>query len=105
MPKLIRLYIQQVILGFVLSAAFVAGLLYTNVGNLWHLVSTSDVGLLAAFLLWLFNGIVFAGVQYGLTIMRMHDDGTPPAGGKRMRVAPQPVPVTVPAKTPRRRVL
>ena len=28
-----------------------------------------------------------------------------PDRGKRMRVAPQPVPVTVPAKTPRRRVL
>jgi membrane-anchored glycerophosphoryl diester phosphodiesterase (GDPDase) len=74
MPDLIRLYITQVIIGFAISAVAVAGLLWFNVANLGHLVTHSDVGLLAAFLLWLFNGIVFAGVQFAIAIMGMADD-------------------------------
>lgn len=76
MPDLIKMYIRQTAIGFVLSAVFVALLMYFNVVNLWHLVTHSDVGLLAVFLLWLFNGIVFAGVQFGISIMLMkdHDD-------------------------------
>ncbi len=41
MPKLIRLYIRQAIYGFGLSAIFVAAILYSNVGNLWHLIAGS----------------------------------------------------------------
>ncbi|MCK0138446.1 hypothetical protein [Aliiroseovarius sp. F47248L] len=92
MPKLVRLYIKQVLIGFVLSATFVALLLYTNVGNLWHLVSTSDIGWIAVLMLFIFNGIVFAGVQFAIVIMRMeHDDS--PKGGKR-----QPIATTIPAR-------
>ena len=74
MPDLIKLYIRQTAIGFALSAVFVALLLYFNVVNLWHLVTHTDVGVLAVFLLWLFNGIVFAGVQFGITIMLMKYD-------------------------------
>jgi hypothetical protein len=73
MPDLIKMYIRQSIIGFGLSAVFVALLLYFNVVNLWHLVTHTDVGPLAVFLLWLFNGIVFAGVQFGISIMLMAD--------------------------------
>ena len=86
MPKLIRVYIKNVLIGFALSAAFVAALLYTNVGNLWHLISTSDMGWIAVLMLFMFNGIVFAGVQFAFVIMRMEQrDGTP-KGGKRQPV-------------------
>ncbi len=95
MPRLIRMYITQVIAGFGLSALFVGALMWFNVANLWHLVSGSDVGLVAVAMLWVFNGIVFAGVQFGIAIMRMGDD-EPPAGGKRQ--AMQPVPVRVQAR-------
>ena len=61
MPKIIRFYIQHTIIGFVASAAFIAGLLYFNVANLWHLISTSDIGLLAGFLLWFSMGLSFQG--------------------------------------------
>ena len=82
MPKLIRLYIIQVVAGFGVSAVFVAALLWFNVANLWHLVSGSDIGLIAVIMLWVLNGIVFAGVQFGISIMGMaEDDG--PSGGKR----------------------
>ncbi|WP_439122598.1 hypothetical protein [Marivita sp.] len=74
MPDLIKLYIRQTVVGFILSAIFVTLLLYFNVVNLWHLVTHTDVGFLAVFLLWLFNGIVFAGVQFGITIMLMKYD-------------------------------
>ena len=44
MPKLIRLYIINVAIGFALAAVFVAMLLWFNIGNLWHLVTHSDKG-------------------------------------------------------------
>lgn len=83
MPKLIRLYITQVLIGFGIAAAFVAMLLYFNVANLWHLVSHSEAGLLAVFILWFANGIVFAGVQFAISIMRLKDDDDDQGGGRR----------------------
>ncbi|WP_323784992.1 hypothetical protein [Thalassovita sp.] len=74
MPKLIRLYIVNVLIGYAIAAAFVAMLLWFNVANLWHLVSHSSSGLLAVFILWFANGIVFAGVQFGIAVMRLKDD-------------------------------
>lgn len=71
MPRLIAFYIRHVLIGFALSAAFVGLLLWLNIANLWHLISTSDVGVLAVFLLFLFNGIVFSGVQFGIAIMAL----------------------------------
>jgi len=100
MPKLIRLYIVHSAIGFGVSAAFVAMLLWFNVANLWHLISTSDIGLMAVGLLWLFNGIVFSGVQFGIAIMRLAAP-TPSDGGKPKRpqvAVPAPIPVEVMAK-------
>jgi hypothetical protein len=71
MPELVKLYIRNVIVGFLIAAAFVAGLLWFNVMNLWYLVTHSDAGLLAVFLLWFMNGIVFAGVQFAWVVMSM----------------------------------
>lgn len=100
MPRLVRLYIHQVLIGFGLSAVFVTALLYTNVGNLWHLISTSDIGWIAVAMLFMFNGIVFAGVQFAIAVMRM--EGTDePKGGKRAPVATD-IPIKVEATTPRR---
>ncbi len=82
MPKLISLYIRNVFFGFGLSAVFVSALLYFNIANLWHLVSTSNMGWVAVVMLFMFHGLVFAGVQFAIVIMRMEkkDD---PTGGKR----------------------
>lgn len=81
MPKLVRLYIRQVLLGFALSAVFVALLLWQNVANLGHLVTTSDKGWLAVLMLFVFNGLVFAGVQFSITIMRMAEGDAPKDSG------------------------
>jgi hypothetical protein len=86
MPKLVRLYITQVAIGFGIAGAFVAMLLWFNVANLWHLVTHSDKGLLAVVVLWFANGIVFAGVQFAIAVMRMKDDDDDePRGGHRQR--------------------
>lgn len=95
MPKLVRLYISQVLVGFGLSAAFVSALLYLNVANLWHLVTHSSGGALAVLMLWVFNGIVFAGVQFGITIMRMAEDDTTPRGPRQHALVREYAPIPV----------
>jgi len=88
MPKLIRLYITNVAIGFGLAAVFVGMLMWFNIGNLWHLISTSDKGWLALVILWVSNGIIFAGVQFAIAVMKMKDDDDEdgPGGGLRERV-------------------
>lgn len=100
MPKLIRLYIVQALAGFGLSALFVGALLAYNVANLWHLVSTSPVGWIAVAMLFFANGIVFAGVQFAISIMRMAEDDTP-TGGKRQPRIGAPLRATSEAVKPR----
>ena len=92
MPALVRLYIRNVIAGFALSAVFVGALLWLNVANLWHLISTSPQGWIAVAMLFVFNGIVFGGVQFAIAIMRMEkkDD----TGGRGRKI---PVATTIPA--------
>jgi hypothetical protein len=74
MPKLIRLYIVNVAIGFGIAAVFVGLLLWFDIANLWHLISTSDKGWIALLVLWISNGIIFAGVQFGIAVMRLKDD-------------------------------
>lgn len=81
MPKLIKLYIRNVLIGFAVAAAFVAMLLWFDVMHLWQLVSTSPNGPLAVFLLWFMNGIVFAGVQFGWAVMSMAEPRDNGRGG------------------------
>ena len=97
MPKLIRLYITHVAIGFGIAAAFVA-LLWFDVANLWHLVSHSDKGLLAVVILWISNGIIFAGVQFGIAVMRLKDDDDDDHhGGLRQHVM-RPDHATIPVR-------
>lgn len=74
MPKLIRLYIVNVAIGFGIAAVFVGLLLWFDIANLWHLISTSDKGWIALLVLWISNGVIFAGVQFGIAVMRLKDD-------------------------------
>jgi len=84
MPPLVRLYIRHCLIGFGLAAVFVGSLFAFNVANLWSLVSNSDIGWMAALMLFMGNGIVFAGVQFAITIMRMgENDDQEPRGGVR----------------------
>lgn len=91
MPRLVRLYIRNVIIGFGLAGAFVGLLLWLNVMNLWHLVSNSPDGVLAAFVLWFMNGIVFAGVQFAWVIMSMAEKTDRKGGGTPVADLSRPV--------------
>lgn len=92
MPRLIRFYIRHVLIGFGLSALFVGLLIWGDVAGLRHLILTSPQGALALFLLWLFNGIVLAGAQFGVAVMLMTDREEPPGG----KPAPTPDLATAP---------
>ena len=81
MPKLIRLYITQVALGFLISAIFVAVLLVLNVANLRDLILGSEIGLMALLMIWFMNGIVFAGVQFAYAIMNLAEKPKGPRRG------------------------
>lgn len=97
MPGLVKFYIRHVLIGYLLAALFVGLLLWLNVGNLWHLVTHSDVGVLAVVLLVVFNGIVFSGVQFGIAVMAL-GRGDAPRGPKTPVGRRRPAPVTVDAK-------
>ncbi|PJF11199.1 hypothetical protein [Pseudorhodobacter sp. MZDSW-24AT] len=100
MPKLIRLYIVNVAIGFAIAAAFVAGLVWLDVGGLQRLILQAPMGWVAALMLVMFNGVVFAGVQFAIAIMRLAEsDDTPPRGP---RLRQDPIPVRVTPSAPRR---
>ena len=96
MPKLIRLYVINVLIGFALSLAFLVLLLWLDVAGLRRLILGTEMGWLGGVMLWVFNGIVFAGVQFGIAVMRMgeREDEYPPRG-PRQPEALRPVAVPV----------
>ncbi|WP_137110609.1 hypothetical protein [Rhodobacter sp. SY28-1] len=101
MPKLVRLYIQSVAIGFGLAGAFTAGLMWLDVAGIGHLVLGSDIGWVAAAMLVVFNGIVFSAVQFAFRIMGMAEADSPPPGGRGARELVL-VPVRVPVPSRRR---
>lgn len=108
MPKLIRLYIQSIAIGFALSTVFVAMLVWFDVGGLQSLVLGSGMGWVAAAMLTVSNGIIFAGAQFGIRVMMMAEDDDAPRGWRRHRIGAA-IPVRVPVKPsaphlPRRRL-
>ena len=83
MPKLVRLYIVNVAIGFALAVVFVALLVALDISHLRHLVLDTEHGWLAAVMMVMFNGVVFAGVQFAIAIMRLAEDDSGPKGGLR----------------------
>ena len=106
MPELVRMYIRHCLIGFAIAAVFVAGLVWLNVANLQHLLFSSPGGLLGLFLLFFFNGLLFASVQFAIAVMNMAE--TPDQGGNAPQRLPMAdafghVPVRIPVTEPRRR--
>lgn len=95
MPKLVRLYIVNVAFGFALAAAFVAALVGFDVAGVGRLVLQSDMGIVAALMLWVFHGVLFAGVQFAIAVMGLAEDAAP-RGGKL-------IPIRVEATVQRRK--
>jgi hypothetical protein len=94
MPKLIHLYIRHIAIGFSLSAVFVAALVGFDVAGLGHLILASDAGILALAMLFVFNGLVFASVQFAFAVMRMGSDNDDDSGPRpNLRLEPIALPV------------
>ena len=85
MPDLIKLYIRHSLIGFGIAAIFVAMLLYFNVQNLWTLISHDKSAVLAVFVLWVFNGGLFAAVQFAYAVMNLAEKPDGSGGGGRLR--------------------
>lgn len=104
MPRLVRLYVVSVLIGFALATLFTALLLVLDIAGLRHLVLGSPAGWLAAVMLVVFNSIVFSGVQFGIAVMRLADD-EPPSRGRAahlrgpLRPAVQRVPASAPSRS------
>ena len=101
LPRLVRVYIVQCMIGFALSAIFTALVLINNVANIGHLVRAVEGGPLAVFVFFFLNGIVFSGVQFGIAIMRMGTDEDDRSGGPRIPELAEPQPVRVEAQSKR----
>lgn len=99
MPELVRLYIHSVALGFAIAALFTAGLVWWDVAGIGRLILGSDIGWIAAGMMVLFNGVVFAAVQFAFRVMAMAEDDNAPRGGLS---APVPVPVRLHGSASRR---
>lgn len=75
MPKLIRLYIDSVLVGFALAIGFVLLLVLLDIAQIGRLVLTGRDGLLAAGMMTVFFGGLFASVQFALRIVTLDRHG------------------------------
>ena len=98
MPKLIKLYIVNVAYGFGLSVVFLGLLLWADVAGLRHLIFQSSMGWVAAVMMIVMNGVVFAGVQFGIAVMRLAEDPEGPKGGSGAPNVSRLMPVRITTK-------
>jgi hypothetical protein len=96
MPRIMKVFWLQVATGFGIAALFVGGIIWIDLGGLWRLVSGTQGGYLAAILLWVLHGSVFAAVQFGIALAMT--EASKPGGG-----TPRPAPCTAPPTVPRAR--
>lgn len=106
LPELVRLYLRNIALGFLLALVFTGLLLALDVAHLRHLTLETTGGWLAIVMLVAFNTIVFSGVQFAIAVMRMADPGDGPRRGNPAPLTGRPsgasgVPVAVPARSRR----
>lgn len=99
-PPVVRFMVLHGLVGFGLSAIFVAAVLWADPGGVGRLILKHG-GLPVIALLWFFSGLTFGSVQIGAAVMLRdgHDQG---GGGRRMRLPPvlHPARVAVPARRP-----
>jgi hypothetical protein len=71
LPKLIRLYIDSVLVGLAAAIVFLVLLVLFDVGNLQRLVLGSPDGLAAVGMSVAFLGGLFSSVQFAVAVMRL----------------------------------
>lgn len=69
MPKLIRLYIDSVLVGLALAIGFMVALVLFDIANLQGLVLGVEDGYLAAAMVVVFFGGLFSSVQFAVRVV------------------------------------
>jgi hypothetical protein len=103
MPRLIKLYIVNVAIGFALSAVFLGLMVGFDVMGLRHLILETPSGWIAGAMMFVANGLVFAGVQFAIAVMALAEGPKGPRGGLRQHAALVPIKVEVRAQVRRNR--
>ncbi|MBR0679298.1 hypothetical protein GXW74_02270 [Roseomonas eburnea] len=98
-PPAVRFMIMHGLVGFGLSAAFVAAVLWADPGGVGSLILRVGGAPVVA-MLWFFTGLTFGSVQIGTAVM-LQDGNDRPGGGRRLRLPAAPVPVRVEARARR----
>lgn len=73
MPRLVRLYIDNVLTGFAVAIVFVVALVLLDVGNLGRLMLGSGQMWIAVAMLVVPFGTLFGSAQFAFAVMRMAD--------------------------------
>lgn len=105
MPKLVRLYIVNVAIGFGLAVAFVAMLLTFDIAGVRHLIMGSSMGWVAAIMLVVVHWVLFGSAQFAIAVMRMADpEDHTPRGGLRQHSGLIPIPVRAEVPSAKRKM-
>lgn len=102
MPKLIRLYIVNVAVGFVLAIVFTGLLVAFDIAHLRHLVLADAMGWVAVVMLVTFHTVLFAGVQFAIAVMSLAERDDDTGKGRRAPASNGRALASVPAKSPNR---
>lgn len=96
MPRLVKMYLVNVAVGFGIAGLFMAILLGFDVAGIGRLVMETQQGWIAGLMLFMASGTLFAGVQFALRVMALaeSDDHTPRGGLRQHAMVPVPVRVT-----------
>lgn len=99
-PVAVRFLILHGLVGFGLSALFVAAVLWADPGGVGQVILRHG-GIPVIVLLWFFSGLTLGSVQIGTAVMLKEGGDDAPRGGRRQRVCAAPVPVHAAAPQPR----
>lgn len=73
-PHLMRMFFVSWGIGFVLSALFLALMIWFNLMNVGFLILNTDGGYTMALVFWVFTATLFGAVQFSLVIMGYAED-------------------------------
>lgn len=71
MPDIIRLFVRNGVIGFLVAGVFVALLIFLNVNGLRDTLAVEERQGLAVVVLWLGNGSVFAALQIAWAVLTL----------------------------------
>ena len=101
-PVAVRFLILHGLVGFGLSALFVAAVLWADPGGVGQVILKHG-GIPVIALLWFFSGLTLGSVQIGTAVMLKEGQDDAPRGGRRQRLSTIPIPVRVAAPAQPRR--